>query len=58
MLSARPLTHPSGSGYIIRQLYGTDADFCERLASELGVTVLDCDYAKVDLFGLFILTSN
>ena len=28
-------------------MYGTDSDFCQRLASELGITVLDCDYAKV-----------
>jgi len=27
-------------------MYGTDSDFCQRLASELGITVLDCDYAK------------
>lgn len=36
-------------------MYGTDSDFCQRLASELGITVLDCDYAKVCLSIRFIL---
>jgi cephalosporin-C deacetylase-like acetyl esterase len=31
-------------------MFGNDSDFCERLASELRITVLDCDYAKVCSF--------
>lgn len=35
-----------GSGYLIPSL-GNDSDFCELLSKKLGITVLDCDYAKV-----------
>lgn len=41
-----------GSGYVVRT-FGTDSDFCERLANELGIHVLDCDYAK----GMYALGS-
>lgn len=35
-----------GSAHLIRDDYGNDSDFCEYLAKELDITVLDCDYAK------------
>lgn len=42
-----PLALQKGSGHLIKDDFGNDSDYCQYIATTLGITVLDCDYAKV-----------